>query len=555
MSTSETLLNLKIHKMSNETYNAKVTEGSIDSTALYLTPEEEQKNLVIKLNGGTEEGVSQFTYNGENEKIVNIATTYTNDTPIVIPVGSIVEGQTFKDVTVQDMLTMILYKYVDITVSLKSSSSSTGAYYVHNLPTLTTVTFNVKKNSATNITFALWDKTGNSKIATLTDSDITNDQLTFSNLNVDIRVTRTFELRYSYTGEGNASVSKTCAIGTFTISFLAPSTPTISSSLGTSTSYSSGQTATLSTITASVANLNSAAATGNITKLELYKDGTQVGNTVTNPTLPYIFSVNQSLTSATTSTIKYKVRAYYNTRTGSSTSLSETSIDSSDLSITFNYVNPTVYLTGLTSRTVSKFSPITITSAQLGARFRKHSGKIDAIKLLEGNTVKETKSITGYSDIAYSDTEGTTAFGNYSKSNICTTTSWKAKAYYNDAEVAASSTYTLTFYAPYCWGFVDASTTIDSINKDILSGLSNKQQSAPTNGTIDLSAPDAQKKVVFAAPNGSYTKITDLNTGMPATGAFTKKNITITFADNSTQTYQVFILTIAAKAAAKLKFE
>lgn len=38
MSTTETLQNLKLHKMSNETYNAKVGDRSIDNTALYLTP-------------------------------------------------------------------------------------------------------------------------------------------------------------------------------------------------------------------------------------------------------------------------------------------------------------------------------------------------------------------------------------------------------------------------------------------------------------------------------------------------------------------------------------
>ena len=51
MATSETLLNLKVNKMTNEAYNAKVAEGSIDSTALYLTPEptlEGTNNISVK---------------------------------------------------------------------------------------------------------------------------------------------------------------------------------------------------------------------------------------------------------------------------------------------------------------------------------------------------------------------------------------------------------------------------------------------------------------------------------------------------------------------------
>lgn len=39
MATTETLHNLKIHKLSNEEYNNRVNAGTIDDTALYLTPD------------------------------------------------------------------------------------------------------------------------------------------------------------------------------------------------------------------------------------------------------------------------------------------------------------------------------------------------------------------------------------------------------------------------------------------------------------------------------------------------------------------------------------
>jgi uncharacterized protein related to proFAR isomerase len=82
--------------------------------------------------------------------------TYTNETPIVTSIGSIKAGQTFSKVSIQDMLTMILYPYIDIEVGTTVTASQTpGSYDVKNLPTLSSVTLNVKKNSATNLQFSL----------------------------------------------------------------------------------------------------------------------------------------------------------------------------------------------------------------------------------------------------------------------------------------------------------------------------------------------------------------------------------------------------------------
>lgn len=64
---------LKIHKLSKAQYDAEAQDGSLDTTALYLVPEE---NLTIQLNGGTTEGTSKFTYNGSIAKSMNI--TYSN---------------------------------------------------------------------------------------------------------------------------------------------------------------------------------------------------------------------------------------------------------------------------------------------------------------------------------------------------------------------------------------------------------------------------------------------------------------------------------------------
>ncbi len=573
MSTTETLLDLKVHKVSSESYNSKKDAGSLDSSALYLTPAPE---LVGKHITITEDAVNnKISYNvtegtttvkgvvqlsnepGESDamaatpKCVQSAIddnmVYSNDVQIVKPIGGIKTGTSFDNVPIKDLLTMLLYEYVDIELSLSSTTAEAKSYYVHNIPTLSSMTFYVKKNSATDLTFELWDST-NSKnaIATKTAADISNNTLTFSGLGIKVETTRTFTLKCSYKGDGGNAGSKECS-AKFTISFQDPSTPTITTS--STKNYYCGQTANIGTITANVANLNSASVTGKITKFELYKNNT-LYKTQTGEMSSYDFAINDSITSATNSTTSYKVRAYYNTRTGSSTTPSSTSKDSSNLTITFTYQNPVMTQLNISSNEFSKLNPQSISNPF--CTFKKNSGKITQVKLLDGGTVQNTQAVSGLDGDAYSATENTKTFV-YTASNICSNKTFYAKAYNGNTEVASKQV-AMTFYPPYCWGFVDAGTTIDNVDKNLLANLSNKQKPAPSNGTISLSEPTTQKKVVFAAPSGNYSKIKDLNTNMDATGAFTTSKKTITFADNSTEEYQVFILTIAAKAAANLQF-
>jgi hypothetical protein len=293
-----------------------------------------------------------------------------------------------------------------------------------------------------------------------------------------------------------------------------------------------------------VTNLNSASA---ISKIELYKDNTKVGNTISNPTLPYKFTVSDSNTSATT----YKVKVYFNKRDGNSTTLYESSLENS-FAISFSYRDAAISLSGISGGTFSKLNAQTISANKLTASFYKYSDKITSVKLFEGSTEKETQSVSGFDGDAYSATKGTQTFS-YSKSDICSNMSLTAKAYNGSTIVATtSSSINFNFYAPYCYGFVDPSVTFDSISRSTLEGLTNKLQSAPS--TITLAEPNTQQKVVYAVPGGTYTKIKDLNTGMDATGSFTKGTKTITFVDGSTQNYQIFILTDKVKAAMNLEF-
>lgn len=566
MSTTETLLDLKVHKVSNESYKSKKDAGSLDDSALYLTPApelvgkhititEDATNNKISYNvtegTTTIKGVVQLS-NTPGESVTMAATpkcvqnaiddnmVYSNDVQIVKPIGGIKTGTSFDNVPIKDLLTMLLYEYVDIELSLGSTTAEAKSYYVHNIPTLSSMTFYVKKNSATDLTFELWDST-NSKnaIATKTATDIVNNTLTFSGLNIKVETTRTFTLKCLYKGDGGAVKDKMCPAN-FTISFQEPSTPTITTD--STKSYYCGQTANIGTITASVANLNSASVTGKITKFELYKDN-NLHTTKTGEMSSYTFSINDTLTSTTTSTINYKVRAYYNTRSGSSTTLSSTSKDSSNLAIIFTYQDPSMTKLDITGGTFSRLDPQSISNPS--CTFKKNSGKITQVKLLDGSAVKSTQSVSNLDVADYSDAENSKTFS-YTETDICSDRTFYAKAYNKNAEVA-SKRVDMTFYSPYCWGFVDAGTTFNSITLSTLQSLSTQQQTFSNNITTD--GPSEQKKFLFAAPGTSFTKVTD-PANNDAMTSFEKggQMKTITFADQSTtQSYQIFL---AAKAAA-----
>lgn len=469
---------------------------------------------------------------------------YTNSTKIVNGLGSIKPGDTFDRVPIKTVLDKILYPYVDITVSFTSIDNNTGDYVVHNLPKVQSVSFTVQKNSATDIVFELWDTTNNLKVATKLGDDIVGDTLIFSGLNITVDTTRTFELRYSYTGD-SVSESKICNIGTFTINFQNPSNPSITkvvdknSASGTNTTYYCGEAPTLQTITTDVSSLNSASVTGGITKIELYKGDAKVGDTITNPVLPYTFTLNEALESATSTTFTYKVKAYYNTRAGSSTTTAETSLVSNNLTITFSYVNPSVTtITGIPSGTFSKLNPQSITNPT--CKFKKNSGKITQVKLLDGTSEKAANNLD-YTSTVYDAGEKSSTFG-YTDSNICSNKTFYVKAYENTAEVASKSV-SISFYAPYCYGFVgkDFNITATPITSHLqLSALESLESFQSSQSTVNLNSV-GERKFVYAVPNGNFTIVKD-SANEDNTKLFDKVNTTITFADDSTVPYQIWIL-------------
>ena len=74
-----------------------------------------------------------------------------------------------------------------------------------------------------------------------------------------------------------------------------------------------------------------------------------------------------------------------------------------------------------------------------------------------------------------------------------------------------------------------------------------------TNNVV-LSEPKGQQKLLYMTHGTSYTKIKDNNTGFDVTDGYHIGTKTITFDDNSTKTYNVYLLKIAAQAAANLQF-
>ena len=496
------------------------------------------------------------------ENTGSVTLTYTNDTPMVKEHGGIAAGATFDNVSIQDMLTMILYPYIEIEVGTPEADQTPKIYYVHDLPTLKSVAIPVKKNSATNLQFSLWDTTKNVKVVEdmiLTESNIEDNKLTFSNLNYPIDTTRNFAIKYTYKGKGGAdSDEKTVTVGEFTINFQEPTLKTLTSNLGNGNKldYYTGQGVTIQDITVNVDKEGSASATGGITKVVLYRDGEEAASsTVENLSLPYTFDYSDTIADSQNHT--YTVRAYYNARTGDSTDLYSTYVETSPINITFSYRQAEIQMTGNTGGTFSKLDPQEISNIK--ATFTKYSDAVGSIWLQRERSTATTsyylvgyRELSGYDSDIYSDESAAVSF-DYTESNVCTTTTMWAQVYGAELNnLIEQDSVTWTFYAPYCYGFVDKDVTYDTINRATLESLTQSQY-APT--YVELAEPESQKKVVYAIPDGNYTKIIDKNTGFEVTSGYTTGKKTITFADNSTQEYQIFILTKAAQAPVKLEFK
>jgi hypothetical protein len=480
--------------------------------------------------------------------------TYTNNTPTVTDHGGIPKGTTFTNVPIHDVLTMILYPYIDIVVQNPVANAATGAYTIPNYPTLSSVSIYVKKNSATNLAFSLWDTTTNTQLGkTLGESDISGNQMTFADLNTVINTDRIFTIKYTYTGDdGKLVAEQEITVGSFSFTFNDPSAPTVSSNLK-STSYYNGQTAEVTSITADVANIHSASEYG-ITKMELYRGDSLVITSEENPGTSYTFNFAESdkITLDTT----YTVKAYYKKRTAISTEYFNESVEKS-YPLSFSRKAATVSFDGITGGNFSKLNPQSISSGSVTANFTKYSDSITSVKLLESGSAKEEKIVSGHDSTVYSETPGNTTF-DYSKINTCTDFKLKAQVFNGTTAGESSSEISYSFYAPYCYGFVDQSVTFESVNRDVLAGLESSQTMTEYINKVS----EGYKKFIYAIPYGNYTSAKDsagngdenfpLFENSSSNPETTTKNIK--FADGSEVPYQILIFREATANSIDLYF-
>lgn len=540
------------------------TEGYVDAEV----KAELEKLIIPSIDGLATEEYVDGKIKDIDAIVGDLDITYTNEMPTLEAIGGIKKGQTFKNVSIQDMLTMILYKYIEISVGSISTDPSSTTCTLPNLPTLNSVSIAVTKNSATNLSFELWDTTANAKVgSTLTEKNISNNTLTFTNLNYSFNTNRTFTIKYSYNGDGGVnSGTKTKNVGTFTIVFKNPelSTPTSNLSASNSTlNYNVGEAKSLSEISTTITK-NSAK---KIKKLEVLSGSTVLGvlENPSNDSCKITLTNAETLNPTETTTYNYKVRVYFDKYDGEDTiTEANATVDSSNLKITFTFVKPWLKLTGPSTSSRSKLEPLAISTKNLKVSFAENSDKITKVKLFKGNstTAEEEIDTSDYSKATYNDVTESREFAK-SYTNICSNVTFTAKAYNGNTEVSLNSNSSSTslsykFIAPWCYGWVENSESFATVDADLLNTLTNKYTTSQS--TVSLSAPATYKKLLFAVPKGSYSSAKD-DSNAENILLFEKNssgnyNKTITFADGSTETYQIFILADneGTKATANLKF-
>ena len=541
----------------------------------------------------------------KNEKWNDLIYTdvYSNDTPIVTSIGSIREGDTFYNVSIQDMLTRILYPYIPIELGTFNDSdeakwpeivpSISEPFAVHQLPTLTSVSLYVKKNSATNITFELYERHENgnepiyNKIKALNGEDVINNRIVFTDGAEDddnvlagpINTTRDLVLVCSYLGEdkNGEPEQKVVELGQIKIKFIDPEISTLtalddSDKAITKLNYFNGQSVALDKITASL-TLNSTVAEGfRVNKLSLTKfsknnngnytqEGELVGQ-VSNPDLNYSNSYSYSFTNLDTTIskdTKYEVAADYNKRDGDSTTPYPGKVKKS-FEIKFTHNPATIDLEGISSiSSISKLEPTSISG--LKAKFKKNSDKITKVKLIVDSTLSdycytEEIEVPEYNNTTYNNTAKEITFS-YNRENICSDLTFNVEMYNNDGKLNDTDKAELHFIAPWCYGWVETSGekpfTIDSVTAKVLDELGNYSLSKETH--IKLSAPDKSKKFLYAVPvsGGTFTSAKD-GANEENFGLFDTAIKSIEFSDGSTVNYQIILQSGTSKGAVNLKF-
>jgi hypothetical protein len=520
-------------------------------------------------------------------------------------VGGLPEGFDFStEMSVKQIFDKIFFPYAQMVVKDAVLSPSQGTHSIPNYQTLSTVTVPVTKNDTVGLEFYLYDITTSPRRLVkgpLTEADINQDgELIFNNLAESaIKTPKTYSVAYTYLTEaGERSDEQTLGSYTFNLSFSTPSTPTVvakdASGNTLSSDYKVGQSCTVSKITATVANLNSAVGddrkqginefvlteSHNTTfsqKVNSNTDKKSCDFTLT--TAETLAPTYNNLTSGSIS-YTYKVAGKYNKREVNNetwtTDNSGTTSQGSD-TIKFTFEGATVRLSGVSSQTKSKLDPLSVSG--LKATTTKKSDKVNSVSLYINNASQAQETIDCTSDTdctktTYDTTDREKTF-TYSNS-ICSTTTFQAKANCISGTKTSTSA-TVTFKAPYCWGWVGNGIYLSSFNNyEDLTALTIKKinleegtewDKNTKTAVIETGNPTGQQKFVFACPKSenapfsgfnSFTKVADA-ANFPCFDSFdgntaADRLVDITFEDGSVVTYQIFVTSSVNGAGTTYKF-
>lgn len=538
--------------------------------------------------------VYTFVYNGVQWEIVGGDTElkYSNSKGAArYAVGGLPQGFDFtNEMSVKQILDKIFFPFTSITVvdssaAMRDSSNYTmskdSASVIPTYRTLAKVTLSVTQNDTTGLNMYLEDITAENTPEILVAREnlkVSNNIVTFeipTDKQRQIKTPRNYRIRYSYLEEdGSRCADKTIDLGTFGLTFTPPSSPgvTLKDSNGNTLSnigdYKVGQSCTVAKVAARVANLNSAVGDDGkqgINKFVLTKSAnasfSQTVDTTDKKSCEFSLSTADKLgptyndTTSGYTTYTYSVVGKYNKRTVNNatwtTNGGET--DAGSATVKFKFEPATCSFSGITAQTKSKLDPITINANSLKATLTKKSDRIVQVDLyINGSKVADQtlnflNLLTEDTDLtktAYDTTSRSKAFS-YSNTT-CTTTTFQAKATCASGDIS-SDPVTVTFKAPYCWGFIDNGASVDrtTLESFVAKGmeLNTPQYSLSKQTSIKIDN-QGYKKFVYALPKsgGVFSAITDNNSKMPCTTLFDKTEQTITFADGSTETYQIWIL-------------
>ena len=505
-------------------------------------------------------------------------------------VGGLPQGfDLSKEMSVRQILDKIFFPFTQMTVGNATASPSPTTYTIPNYPTLNTVSIPITQNDTTGLQFSLYDITTSPHRLVkgpLTEDDLESSKLIFKDLTESsITTPRTYQIRYTYLKEdGSRSSVQSLNIGKFDLAFTPPTSPkvrvvgiapdgTTLDASGTTT-YKVGQSCTVNKITTTVDDLYSAIGDDGqqgINSFSLTKshdDKFSQSSSANEDKKSCEFTLASAETLAPThetitagsALYTYSVTGKYNKRTKDNSTWTTDGGTTSQGSATvkFDFIPAGVSLSGISTSTKSKLEPITISSNTLKATLTKNSDQVNSVELVVDGTTNQTIDFTTGSTkdgdltkTAY-DTTGRLkefSYATESEQPICSTTTFQAKANCKSG-TKSSNTITLTYKAPYCYGWVTdedlQNIGFNDIDRNVLAKLANQELSETT--YIELTG-GVNRRFIYAVPNGAFTSAKDGNGGLgdenfdlfdtddgTVTGS---RNKLIKFADGSEVTYQI----------------